>query len=397
MKKEELINIAENSLLSITTRPDVVMERGEGMYLWDTDGKKYLDFIGGWAVCSLGHTPKVVSDVLIEQSQKLINSSPSFYNKPMLEFTKLLIDNSAFDRVWFGNSGAEVNEAAVKLARKYGALKKDGAYEILTTKNSFHGRTLAMMSATGKDHWKELFNPKPSGFTHIPFNDLEAVKKAINKNTAAIMIEPIQGEGGVNPGTQEYIKGLRDICNEHGILLIFDEVQTGFGRTGEMFSYEKYGIEPDIMTLAKGIGSGFPLSALMVKEQYNIFEPGEQGGTYGGQQLAMVVGSAVTKEVLKKEFLENVDSMGKYIKDRLKNISEELGLSEIRGMGLLIGFNLDETIGSEVVNRCMENGLIINSPRPNMLRLMPPLIVNKDEVDEMMKILLRSIKEVKKA
>lgn len=389
---KELLDIADKYLLTITNRPEIVMDKGQGMYLWDTEGKKYLDFIGGWAVCCLGHSPKVVADALVKQSDIVINSSPSFLNTPMLEFTDLLIRNSVFDRVWFGNSGAEVNEAAVKLARKYGMLKKNNAYQIITTKNSFHGRTLAMMSATGKDHWKELFNPKPTGFIHVPFNDINSIEEAITDDTVAIMIEPVQGEGGVNPATTNYIKGLRKLCDDNGLLLIFDEVQTGYGRTGTMFSYENYGVEPDIMTLAKGIGAGFPLSALLVKEKYNIFDPGEQGGTYGGQQLAMAVGYAVLNEFLNSNLLDNVKDIGEYLKNKLKEISAEFGFKNIRGQGLLIGLDLSNDNGGEIVKECLKNGLIINSPRANMLRFMPPLIADKNDIDNMIKILKDSLK-----
>ena len=264
---------AKKHILFTANRPEIVMDHGEGMYLWDTDGKKYLDFIGGWAVTCLGHSPKAIQRALIEQSNKLINASPTFYNQPMIEFAKLLTENSCFDRAFFASSGAEANEGAIKLARKYGAKHLNGAFEILTTINGFHGRTLATMSATGKEQWKNLFAPKVPGFKHIPFNDLDSVIANISSNTCAILLEPIQGEGGVFVADRDYIKELRKVCNEKKILLIFDEVQTGFGRTGKLFAYEHFGVEPDIMTLAKGIGGGFPLSALLTKDKYNIFDP----------------------------------------------------------------------------------------------------------------------------
>lgn len=392
-KTNNLLKTANESLLTITKRPNIIMDKGKGMYLWDTEGNKYLDFIGGWAVCCLGHSSEIVSQALVEQSRKVINSSPSFYNTPMLEYTKLLIDNSAFDRVWFGNSGAEVNEAAIKLARKFGKLKKSGAYEIITTKNSFHGRTLATMSATGKDHWQGLFDPKPKGFTHVPFNDTEAIKETISKNTVAIMIEPVQGEGGVNPASVEYIQELREICDKNNILLIFDEVQTGFGRTGTLFCYEQYGIEPDIVTLAKGIGAGFPLSAIMVKEELNIFDIGDQGGTFGGQQLAMSVGIAVLDEMINTNILDNVKESGDYLISELNKIKNKYKLSNIRGKGLLVGLDLSENIGPEIVKECLNNGLIINSPKTNMIRFIPPLIVTKHDIDNMITIFTKILEE----
>lgn len=275
---KELLNEANKSILFTTNRPNIVMERGEGVYLWDTDGKSYLDFMGGWAVTSLGHCPTVLKEVLTKQINTLINASPSFYNKPMIEFAKLLTDNSCFDRVFFTNSGSEANEGAIKLARKYGSKFLNGAYEIITATNSFHGRTLATMSATGKKAWDKLYEPKVPGFKHVEFNNIEAIKESINPNTCAIMLEPIQGEGGVHEFTKGYVDALKALCKEHKILLIFDEVQTGIGRTGSLFAYENFEVEPDIMTLAKGIGGGYPLSALLVKESLNIFEPGDQGG-----------------------------------------------------------------------------------------------------------------------
>jgi acetylornithine/N-succinyldiaminopimelate aminotransferase len=390
----ELLEQAGRSILFTAIRPDIVMEKGQGMYLWDTDGKKYLDFIGGWAVNCLGHCPDVIADALSKQSSLLVNASPSFYNRQMIEFAKLLTDISCFDRVFFTSTGAEANEGAVKLARKYGSGSLGGAWEIITTINSFHGRTLAMMSATGKKHWEDLFKPKLPGFVHVPFNDIDAAEAAVNENTCAIMIEPVQGEGGVNLADEKYIEGLRRLCDEKGILLIFDEVQTGIGRTGEMFAYQHYGIEPDIMTLAKGIGGGFPLSAMLAKERLNIFDPGDQGGTYTGQPLAMAVGMAVVREVLERDLPGRAAIMGEYIIERLKGMSEKYPLRNIRGKGLLTAFDLPDPIGEKIVSACLDEGLIINSPRPSAIRLMPPLIVMKQHVDEMIDILSRVLDRI---
>ncbi|HEY8349403.1 MAG TPA: aspartate aminotransferase family protein [Clostridia bacterium] len=383
----ELLEQAGRSILFTAARPDIVMEKGQGMYLWDTDGKKYLDFIGGWAVNCLGHCPDAIADALDGQSALLVNASPAFYNRPMIEFSKLLTDISCFDRVFFTSTGAEANESAVKLARKYGAKFLGGAYEIITAIDSFHGRTLAMMSATGKKHWEDLFKPKLPGFVHVPYNDIDAMAAAVNEKTCAIMVEPVQGEGGVNLADEKYIAGLRDLCDEKGILLIFDEVQTGIGRTGKMFAYQHYGIEPDIMTLAKGIGGGFPLSAMLTKEKFNIFDPGDQGGTYTGQPLAMAVGLAVVREVLARDLPGRAAIMGDYITERLKDLSEKYPIRNIRGKGLLIAFDLPDPIGEKVVSACLDEGLILNSPRPSTIRLMPPLIVMKQHVDEMIHIL----------
>lgn len=384
---QELLDEAKKSVLFTAVRPDIVMRQGKGMYLWDTNGKRYLDFIGGWAVTSLGHCPDTVIRALEQQSRKLVNASPTFLNEPMIEFAKLLTAYSCFDRVFFASSGAEANEGAIKLARKYGTQYLNGAYEIITTINSFHGRTLATMSATGKKKWENLFEPKVAGFKHVPLNDIKAIKEALSPMTCAIMLEPIQGEGGVFEIEIEYIQTLREICNETGILLIFDEVQTGMGRTGKLFAYEHYEVEPDVMTLAKGIGGGFPLAALLTKEKFNIFEPGDQGGTYSGQPLGMAVGLAVMNEIIEKELAGNAEKQGAYIRYKLENIANGFNLSNIRGKGLLIAFDLPIEKGSEVVSECLKNGLIINSPQPMTIRLMPPLLVTSKDIDEMMEIL----------
>ncbi len=382
-----LLEQARRDILFTALRPDIVMEKGKGMYLWDTDGKKYLDFIGGWAVNCLGHSPDAITLALSEQAAKLVNASPTFYNVPMIQLANLLTDHSCFDRVFFTSTGAEANEGAIKLARKYGAKKLDGAFEIITTNGSFHGRTLATMSATGKKHWETLFEPKVPGFIHVPFNDIDAAAAAVNSGTCAIMLEPVQGEGGVNVADEAYIKALRRLCTDKSILLIFDEVQTGFGRIGKLFAYEHFGIEPDIMTLAKGIGGGFPLGAMLTKEKFNLFDTGDQGGTYTGQPLAMAVGLAVIKELLQKQLPQRAAIMGDYLKERLKELSEECPISNIRGIGLLIAFDLAEPIGKDIVSECLKDGLILNSPQPSTIRFMPPLIVTKHDIDAMLEIL----------
>ena len=391
---QELLAEAKRSILFTTVRPEVVMEKGEGLYLWDTDGKKYLDFVGGWAVTSLGHSPAVIAKALARQSKVLVNASPSFLNIPMIEYARLLVNRSCFDRVFFASSGAEANEGAIKLARKYGSLYRDGAFEIITTVNSFHGRTLATMSATGKKKWKNLFEPKVPGFIHVPLNDLAALKAAVNSRTCAVMLEPIQGEGGVFEVDFDYIRQLRQLCDEQGILLIFDEVQTGLARTGKLFAYQHYGVEPDVMTLAKGIGGGFPLAALLVKERFNIFEAGDQGGTYSGQPLAMAVGLAVMQEVLEKNLVDNAAMQGEYIQKKLRELAARFQLTNIRGKGLLLAFDLPTEQGAEVVAACLRQGLLVNSPQPATIRLMPALIVNTAEIDWMTEILANVLQEV---
>jgi acetylornithine/N-succinyldiaminopimelate aminotransferase len=386
MESNSAFKEANKNLLYVTNRPPVIMERGEGMYLLDTNGKQYLDFIGGWAVTALGHSPAVVADAICKQSTVLVNASPGFLNTKQIQLAEELAKESGMDRVWFGSSGSEANEAAVKIARKFG--KANGnRYEIITTVNSFHGRTLAMMAATGKDTWPELFGPASPGFIHVPFNDLEAVKNAATDKTIAVMLEPVQGEGGAVPADQSYLRGLRSFCDEHSILLILDEVQTGMARTGTMFAFQQYSIEPDILTLGKGIGAGFPLAAVLIKERLNILEAGDHGGTYGGQPLAMAVGLAVLEEMRRLNLAQHVKEMGDYLKQGLSAIGEKAGIANIRGAGLLVGCDTPRHNAKSIVADCLNRGLILNAPRPNTLRFIPPLIAEKKHIDEMLTIL----------
>jgi acetylornithine/N-succinyldiaminopimelate aminotransferase len=391
MNTKELMQIANTKLLKVTNRPDIVMAKGKGMYLFDTDGNKYLDFVAGWGVNSLGHSPKAVYEALSKQAKKLVNASPAYYNETMIELADLFAKISCFERAFFCSAGAEANEGAIKLSRKYGSVKKNGAYEIITTINSFHGRTITTMSASGKAAFQKLYEPKTPGFIKVKFNDLEAVKNAVTKNTCAVMLELIQGEFGVYPAGREYILGLRELCDKEGILLIFDEVQTGMGRTGKMFCYEHFGIEPDIITLAKGIGAGFPLAAMLAKEKLNIFEPGEQGGTYTAQPLAMAVGIAVLKEFQKSKVVQNCKMMGELIVSRLHDLAKDYEIENIRGMGLLIGFDLQKTKSADFSNACLKDGLLINAPQEKSIRLMPPLVIKEKEIDELFSILIKNL------
>ncbi len=384
-------SILNKNLLYVTDRPPVVMERGKGMYLFDTNGKQYLDFIGGWAVTALGHSPSAVSEALCRQSDILINASPGFLNPSQIRLARELAQESGLERVWFGSSGAEVNEAAVKIARKYGKMTGD-RHEIITTLNSFHGRTLAMMAATGKDHWQGLYGPVSPGFRHVPFNDYESLLAAVNDKTIAIMLEPVQGEGGAVPADPAYLKAVRELCDSEDILLILDEVQTGMGRTGSMFAFSQYSIEPDIMTLGKGIGAGFPLAAVLAKEKLNILEAGDHGGTYGGQPLAMAVGLAVLNEIRRLNLPEKAAETGRYLKQRLSEIPESAGIRDIRGPGLLVGCDLAYHNAKDVAAACLEKGLILNAPRPQSLRFVPPLIAEKDHIDSMISILTDVLK-----
>ncbi len=375
------------ALMYIVDRPPLIMTRGEGSWLWDHTGKAYLDFVQGWAVNSLGHSPRVIIDALQRQAEQLINPSPAYYNGPMVELAVKLTRHSVFDRVFFANCGAEANEGAIKLARKWGQLHKNGAYKIITMEHAFHGRTLATMSASGKPQWRELYEPKVPGFPKVDMNDLDAVARAIDDKTVGIMLEPIQGEAGVYSADDAFLHGLRRLADEHGLLLIFDEVQTGVGRTGTLFAYEQAGVEPDIMTLAKGLGAGVPLAALLAKERVCCFVPGDQGGTFCGTPLMTAVGCAVLDAVLAPGFLDHVNQMGAYLTARLQSISAELGLGEVRGRGLLLALNLRHEISKPVVTDAMEAGLLVNAPQPDSLRFMPALNVTTEEIDRMLAIL----------
>lgn len=379
-----------DSLMYITNRPDLVFERGEGSWLIDHQGKRYLDFIQGWAVNCLGHCPPEITDALVAQAGKLINPSPAFYNGPMVELAGLLTAHSCFDRVFFANTGAEANEGAIKLARKWGRLNKGGAHEIITFEHSFHGRTLATMSASGKAGWDTLYAPQVSGFPKAAYNDIAAVDALIGPQTVAVMLEPVQGEGGVIPADIEFLKALRELTRQRGILLIVDEVQTGVGRTGKLFAHEHADIEPDIMTLGKGIGGGVPLAALLARESICCFEPGDQGGTYNGNPLMTAVGVAIMKRMLAPGFLAEIEARGQYLAKCLRELSAKHGLKGERGSGLLRALILDDERAPQIVQKALTMqpvGLLLNAPRPTLLRFMPALNVSEEEIDQMIAML----------
>jgi acetylornithine/N-succinyldiaminopimelate aminotransferase len=380
------MNIATHpfdALMEITARPATVFVRGEGSYLWDDSGKCYLDFTQGWAVNCLGHSPPAIAEALTAQAKLLLTPSPAFYNGPSLELAKALVDRSCFDRVFFANSGAEANEGAIKLARRYGALHRNGAFEIITFDGAFHGRTLATMSASGKKAFEPLFEPKVPGFPKAQLNDIASVKRLITDKTIGVMLEPIQGEAGVWPASDEFLRELRDLTKAHGLLLIVDEIQTGIGRTGKLFHYEHAGIEPDIMTLGKGIGGGVPLAALLATEAASCFEHGDQGGTFNGNPLMCAAGLAVLREVGQADFLKAVTENGLYLEGELQRISARHGLGEVRGRGLLVALDLKHPIAGSVVAQAFEDGVLLNAPRPDTLRFMPALNVTKSEIDAM--------------
>lgn len=390
-----------NALMRVTNRPSLVFTEGRGMWLTDNGGKRYLDFLQGWAVNCLGHSPQCITDALTAQAQKLINPSPAFYNEPSIELASLLTHNSCFDRVFFANSGAEANEGAIKLARKWGKLNKNAAgenrYEIITFNHGFHGRTLATMSASGKTGWDTMFAPQVPGFLKAELNDLGSVEKLITDKTVAVMLEPVQGEGGVLPATREFMQGLRELTKRRGLLLIVDEVQAGMGRTGTLFAYQMSDVVPDIMTLGKGIGGGVPLAALLCREEIAVFEPGEQGGTYNGNPVMTAVGAAVLKELLKPGFLQSVRDKGTYLSNELLKLSARHGLAGERGEGLLRALRLGKDIGTQIVETARDMnpvGLLLNSPRPDLLRFMPALNVTTEEIDQMISMLSDILKKL---
>lgn len=372
-----------DALMDITTRPPNVFVRGEGSWLWDHAGKRYLDFVQGWAVNCLGHSPPQVAKALNAQAAKLLTPSPAFYNEPSIRLAHALTAQSCFDQVFFTNSGAEANEGAIKLARKYGTLHRNGAYEIITFEGGFHGRTLATMSASGKKAFEPLFEPKVPGFPKARLNDLESVKALISDKTIAVMLEPIQGEAGIWPATDEFLQQLRDLTTAHGMLLILDEIQTGMGRTGKLFDYENAGIAPDIMTLGKGIGGGVPLGALLATDAVSCFAHGDQGGTYNGNPLMCAVGLAVLEAVGNAGFLKTVNENGHLLASELQRLSARHGLGDIRGRGLLLALDLKRPIAQAVVAAALQDGLLLNAPRPDALRFMPALNVGKDEIAAM--------------
>ena len=372
------------ALMKITDRPPVVMVEGHGSWLRDEDGKRYLDFVQGWAVNCLGHSPAAIAETVAFQAGRLVNCSPAYYNAEMAQLATRLAAASGLAQVFFCNSGAEANEGAIKLARKWGARYRNGAHEIITMDHGFHGRTLATMAASGKAAWEALFEPKVSGFIKVPLGDLYAVKGAITPQTVAVMLEPIQGEAGVYPAGDEFLRGLRALTAETGLLLILDEIQTGIGRTGRFLAYEHAGIAPDILTLGKGLGGGVPLAALVAAEAVCCFEPGDQGGTFNGSPLMTAIGNAVVETVNQPAFLADVVAKGDYLMDRLRRLSAQLGHGEVRGRGLLIALELKGTDAGKVSRTAMDRGLLINAPRPDTLRFMPALNVTRDEIDEML-------------
>ena len=375
--------IGQKYYLQSVRRPSIIFVRGEGPWLWDEQGKRYLDFVAGWAVNCLGHCPPVMVNAITEQAKTLIHGSAGFYNIPQLKLAQLLVDNSALDRIFFANSGAEANEGACKLARKYGKKNRNGAYEVITALNSFHGRTLAMTAATGQKRYHEPFEPVPAGFVNVPFNDIEAIQTATSEKTCAVMLEPVQGEGGVNIPSDDYLKQVRAWCDAKGLLLILDEVQTGVGRIGTLFGYESYGVEPDVMTLAKGMGGGVPIGAFLVKERAAVLTYGEHGSTYGGNALVTAAAYAVAKHVIDNKLWDNAQNVGEHLLAGLRGLKHKYDfVTDVRGKGLLAAIEFNRDLSDGLVPALLEEGLIVNPVKPNALRLMPPLNISNAEADE---------------
>ena len=389
MTTEELLSRSRQCLMNTYARQPLVLVRGEGVTVWDSDGTEYLDFLAGVAVCALGHSHPKVVDAICAQAGKLMHVSNIFHIEPQIRMAELLVAHSFADRVFFCNSGAEANEAAIKLARKYThETLSSPAYEIITMEQSFHGRTLATIAATGQQKFHRGFEPLVPGFRYVPFDDVRVLADAITGNTCAVMVEPIQGEGGVQVPSADYLRKVRELCNDRGILLILDEVQTGMGRTGDLFAYERAGITPDIMTLAKGLGNGFPVGAMLATERVaSAFVPGSHATTFGGNPLAMAAALAVFETMRDDGILEHCRRMGSYFMGRLDEVKSHCPvIREVRGRGLLIGVELSIE-GTKFVGEFLKRGILMNCTAGNVLRFVPPLIVTKEQIDRVTGVL----------
>ena len=391
--KDNTIELADKYMFNTYKRFPLTLVRGQGCRVWDENGKEYLDFVAGIAVCALGHCSPLVLETLQEQARKLVHVSNLYYTRPQVELAKLLVENSFADRVFFCNSGAEANEAAIKLARRYSMEKfGPGRHAIISMKGSFHGRTMATLSATGQDKIQTGYEPLLDGFKFAVFNDLQSIEQCMDDSVCAVMLEPVQGEGGVICPHEGYLKGVKDICLKRGLLLIFDEVQVGMGRSGRLFAHEHYGVTPHIMTLAKALGNGLPIGAMLsVEELSGFFGPGSHASTFGGTPLVTAVSTAVVKSLLEDGRLDHCRKMGEYLSGRLKDLKvKHASIREVRGIGLIIGMELDRP-GAPVVDACMEKGVLINCVQEKVLRFVPPLVVGKEEIDFVVGVLDKAL------
>ncbi len=376
-------------------RLGITIVRGEGAKAWDDAGRKYLDFVAGWAACSLGHSHPVILKALEEQAGRLILAGYDVYSIPQIELAELLTSTSGLDKVFLCNSGAEANEGAVKLARKYGKLRLNGAYGVVSALRGFHGRTLAMVAATGKPDYQAPFTPLPEGFTHVAYNDVRAIEAAVKDTTCAVLLEPIQGEGGVIIPDEGYLKEVRNLCDERGLLLILDEVQTGCGRTGTLWSHEQFGVKPDIMTVGKGLGGGVPIAGIVVKGRAACFGPGDHGSTFGGNALCSAVACAVLRHMLEEDLPGNAARVGGYFRDRLVDLQETYEIIRaVRGRGLLAALEFAAPVALPVVQACRALGLLGNALPPHTIRFMPPLNIDYRHVDQAIAILETAIGQI---
>jgi predicted acetylornithine/succinylornithine family transaminase len=382
MDKQRWIDIEKKHFLQTGKRLPVILVRGEGTKVWDIDGREYLDFVGGIAVVSLGHCHPVVVKALERQSKELLTTSNYYYTLPQLKLAELLCGVSGMDRAFFCNSGAEAVEGLIKLARKWGKEHRDGAYEIIVAEGAFHGRTIATVTASSNEKYRAPFTPLVEGFVRVPFNDAEAIKAATTGKTCAVLLEPIQGEGGVNVPDDDYLPKVRAWCDEAGILLLLDEVQTGAGRTGKMFAFQHYGIKPDALAVAKAMGSGFPIGAFLAKEHAAVLTPGEHGTTFGGNALGCEVAYSVLKHIVDNDLLARVTRMGQHFERRLHALADRQPMiTEVRGKGLIWAIELDRPVSEDIVKDCLKDGLLVNPVKPTALRFVPPFTVAKEEID----------------
>jgi acetylornithine/N-succinyldiaminopimelate aminotransferase len=365
------------------SRLPVVFERGEGCYVYDDTGKAYLDMVGGIAVNILGHAHPVLVEAITNQAKKLIHTSSLYYSEPQCELAEWLIERSPADRIFFANSGAEANEGAIKLARKYGRTQRNGAYEVITIDHSFHGRTLATLAATGQPKYHEPFLPMPDGFQSVPFNDFDAMRRAVSGKTAAIMLECIQGESGIHIHDRDYLQAVRKLCDDENILLMCDEIQCGLGRTGTFYGFQQFDIEPDVITLAKGLAGGLPIGAFLAKERCAILSPGDHGSTMGGNPVCCAAGVAAMRYLEEQDLMGNAVRTGQALKEELTNLKETRpGITEVRGMGLMVAFDTAQPVAAEIVKKGLDQGIVVNATGPNTVRLVPPLIITPGEVEK---------------
>ncbi len=385
---EDLIALGEKYVMNTYKRLPKVFVKGSGAYIWDSEGNKYLDFVSGIAVNSLGHCPPAVTEAIKEQAEKLIHCSNLYWIEPQIKLAQKLVEESCCDKAFFCNSGTEANEAAIKLARKWGQSR----YEIITMEKSFHGRTLGSLTATGQEKYQKAFRPLPAGFKYVPFNDLEALEKALTPQTCAVMLECIQGEGGVNVPEPGYLQGVEKICRENNLLLIVDEVQTGLGRTGKPFAYQNFGISPDIITLAKALGGGVPIGAMLAKEEVaQAFEPGDHAATFGGNPLATQAALAAVSVLFDEEFLKEVTVKGEYLKGKLTELQKDFPqITKVKGIGLMVGCELSMDAAS-IVEYCLQQQVLINAVGGKILRFVPPLIVTEEEIDHVIEVLRQAL------